>query len=197
MKATLSAVILAFPLLSSVQSSKPGSPSNYAAIHDEALRRAQVWVDPSTPIEKARLGENPSGRHSFGADQVVDCTFKPGGVSGTTPKFDCELPGGEKVKVKYGAHNAEVYTEVAASRLLAALGFPADQMYVVGRVRCFGCPKDPFEVLQCVNEGTRIEKCFPALNYTRPRSSRRPSSSGRLKGVASNEKERGWRGTSS
>ena len=152
-----------------------------------------MWAEPGTPIEEAKLGENPAGRDSFTTDQVVDCKFKPGGVAGSTPKFDCELRGGEKVKVKYGAGNAEVYTEVAASRLLAALGFPTDRMYVVGRVRCFGCSRDPFEGLQCVNEGTPIDTCFPGLDYTRaeefaPAVIERPIEGRRIE----TKKERGW-----
>jgi hypothetical protein len=171
-----------------------GEPSPFALIHDEALRRAQVWAEPVTPVESSKLGENPSGNDAFSDDAVVECRFKPGGVAGSTPKFDCELPSGERLKVKYGASNAEVYTEVAATRLLAALGFHADRMYVVGRVRCFGCPPDPFERLQCVNEGTPIDQCFPGLDYTRaetfePAVIERPIEGRRIE----TPKERGWK----
>src|SRR5436190_4219176 len=76
--------------------------TSFAAVHDDALRRAQVWIEPETPIQDARLGENPAGSDTFAPDTVVSCRFRPGGVAGSTPKFDCELPGGEKVKVKYG-----------------------------------------------------------------------------------------------
>jgi hypothetical protein len=38
-------------------------------------------------------------------------------------------------------------------------------MYVVDRVRCYGCPVDPFAGLQCVNEGVSIDGCFPDLDY--------------------------------
>ena len=41
--------------------------------------------------------------------------------------------------MKYGRTNGEVYAEVAATRLLWALGFGADPMYPV-RVSCRGCP---------------------------------------------------------
>lgn len=142
----------------------------FTAMHDAALRRARVWEEPAMPIEKAQLDRNPDGAHSFDTDEVVECTFKPGFVAGSTPKFDCELAGGEGVKVKYGRNNAEVYTEVAATRLLAALGFPADRMYVVKRVRCFGCPADPFPQLECVNnltDGAPMDSCFPALDFSR------------------------------
>jgi hypothetical protein len=45
--------------------------------------------------------------------------------------------------VKYGKDNVEVYAEVAAARLLWALGFGADRWYPV-TVVCHGCPPDPF-----------------------------------------------------
>lgn len=142
----------------------------FTAIHDEALRRAQVWAEPATPIEDAKLDRNPEGAHAFGTDEVVECRFKPGGTAGTTPKFECELADGESVKIKYGRTNPEVYAEVAATRLLAALGFPADHMFVVKRVRCFGCPADPFPALECVNRlagGGPAEPCFPGLDFAR------------------------------
>ena len=44
--------------------------------------------------------------------------------------------------MKYGRYNGEVYAEVAATRLLWALGFPADRNYPV-RVVCAGCSEDP------------------------------------------------------
>ncbi len=50
-------------------------------------------------------------------------------LTGMTPKFECDLGKDDEVKVKYGEKNGEVYAEVAASRLLWALGFQADVMY--------------------------------------------------------------------
>jgi hypothetical protein len=64
-------------------------------------------------------------------------------TSGRTPKFHCVLPDGRVIKVKYGRSNAEPRTEPAATRLLSALGFGADRMYIVKRVRCRGCPAYP------------------------------------------------------
>ena len=142
----------------------------FTAIHDEALRRAHVWEEPAIRIEDARFDRNPEGAHGFATDEVVECRFKPGGIAGTTPKFDCELADGETVKIKYGHSNPEVYSEVAATRLLAALGFPADHMFVVQRVRCFGCPPDPFPALECVNRlagAAPMEACFPGLDFAR------------------------------
>ena len=140
----------------------------FTAIHDEAMQRARVWEEPATAISDTKLDKNPDGPGAFDVDEVVECTFKVGGVAGSTPKFDCELAGGEIVKVKYGRTNPEVYAEVAATRLFAAIGFPTDRMYVVKRVRCFGCPPDPFPQLECVNAlagRAPIEDCFPALDF--------------------------------
>ena len=49
------------------------------------------------------------------------------------------LPSGDEIKVKYGEFNGEVHGEVAATRILWALGFGADAMYPV-RILCRGCP---------------------------------------------------------
>src|SRR6202040_3759394 len=63
----------------------------------------------------------------------------------------------------------EVFAEVIASRLLSALGFPTDRMYVVDRIRCAGCPEDPFSTLQCLNDGSSYEQCFSSLDYSQTR----------------------------
>ena len=63
-------------------------------------------------------------------------------MSGRSPKFTLRASAATiEVKVKYGKTNGEVYAEVAATRLLWALGFGADHMYPV-RVICRGCPAD-------------------------------------------------------
>jgi hypothetical protein len=59
---------------------------------------------------------------------------------------------GDHFKVKYlkppyPGHNIrfnEVFTEVAASRIMWVLGFPADHVYPVGSAACIGCTADPF-----------------------------------------------------
>lgn len=59
----------------------------------------------------------------------------------------------DRVKVKYlkPAHPNhdrryhEVFTEIAASRILWALGFPADHEYPVKTAACVGCSADPFK----------------------------------------------------
>ncbi len=109
----------------------------------DALRRAVVWQPPQMPIESADLAQTP--------DPLPDelrCLFKVDDLNGLTPKFECELPDGEVVKVKYTG--PEPYGEVAASRLLRTLGFAADRVSFVKRVRCYGCPHFPFPTLKVV-----------------------------------------------
>lgn len=84
---------------------------------------------------------------AFPPDRPLRCTYVPKKTSGTTPKFDCRLEGGEIVKVKYGA-NPEVPAEIAATRLLAALGFAADHVSHVVDLECLGCPPHPFRTRQ-------------------------------------------------
>ena len=74
---------------------------------------------------------------------LAECRFVNEAPSGTTPKFDCQMADGEVVKVKYG-RTPEIHAEVAATRLLTRLGFPADQVTIVRRLRCRGCPRFPF-----------------------------------------------------
>jgi hypothetical protein len=106
-------------------------------VRDDALARAIVWSEPAVPPAAATLGANPE---PF-PDPAI-CRFHPGEPSGATPKFDCVFEGGERLKVKYGK-NPEIHTEAAATRLLAALGFGADRIFLVRTLRCFGCPEDP------------------------------------------------------
>lgn len=129
-----------------------------------ALAAADVWRDPAVPVPDADLRANPSGDLPLQPSDEVECRFSVRDVGGTTPKFYCELPSGEAVKVKYGRGNPELHAEVAASRLLNALGFGADRMYVVRRVRCAGCPAFPFQALQCFQRSGVRSACFPGLD---------------------------------
>jgi len=61
--------------------------------------------------------------------------------------------------VKYGRWNPEPAGEVAATRLLHALGFPADRMYVTSSVRCWGCPPFPFTALECIERTGATRPC--------------------------------------
>ena len=131
----------------------------------DALRRAHVWHPPSTGISTADLSLNPPG--PFRREDSVDCTFVPRAVGGTTPKFYCTTADGETVKVKYGPSNPELPAELAATRLLGALGFETDRMYAVASVRCLGCPPFPYEALRCF-ERTEQTACLAGASTDRP-----------------------------
>ncbi|HVI77223.1 MAG TPA: hypothetical protein VM715_03495, partial [Candidatus Acidoferrum sp.] len=89
-------------------------------------------------------------------DKVI-CDFDAPGsqMGGKTPKFSCKITrvestdgtvqtftpemDEEPVKVKFGVDDNEVYAEVVATRLMWALGYPADAWFPV-RVECQNCP---------------------------------------------------------
>lgn len=108
-------------------------------VRDDALARARVWMPPEVPVAAADLQHNPGGSRALSEQEVV-CVFRQRQRHGLTPKLSCTLPSGELVKVKTGLNNPEVFSDVAAARLMAALGFPADEMHTVARLRCIGCP---------------------------------------------------------
>jgi hypothetical protein len=117
-------------------------------MRQEALSRALLWRTPP-PASEIDLLRNVKGPGSFAAEEPVACKFHLDEGSGSTPKFKCVFAGGEVLKVKYG-RNPEVHTEVAASRLLEALGAGADRVYLVNTLRCFGCPEDPDALIRCL-----------------------------------------------
>ncbi|MEO8360322.1 MAG: hypothetical protein ABI672_09855 [Vicinamibacteria bacterium] len=107
----------------------------------EMIGRASVWspVDVKAFDFKAGL----AGTKSFAPNELITCDYVQKVMHGKSRKFTCKTSDGEELKVKYGARNPEVYGEVLATRLFAALGFPADNMYPV-RVKCRGCSSDPW-----------------------------------------------------
>jgi hypothetical protein len=126
-------------------------------LREDAFSRATVWHEPALPVGKADLLNNPPGEGSFEINDEVACKFLLKPVGGTSPKFECVLQDGRVLRVKYGP-NPEVQTEVAATRLLEALGFGADRVYAVKRVRCFGCPEDPYTLLTCISSPSALVK---------------------------------------
>lgn len=121
-----------------------------------ALRYAQVW----NPVDVASrdLKAGPDDADGFPPGALVDCRYLENKLSGT-PKFTCVIPPDDKVRVKYGAENGEVYAEVAATRLLWALGFGADGAYPVS-VNCQGCPEDP---MKGAGKGAAATRFDPAV----------------------------------
>lgn len=138
--AALAALVIVLPLghMAYDRYNVPEVPVGSLAwrVRADTLARARVF------ITDVPAGELPSAQ---GLD--IECRYAPKRTSGTTPKFDCELPGGDVVKVKYGI-NPEIPGEVAATRLLTAMGFAADHMSIARRVRCYGCPRSPYRSRQ-------------------------------------------------
>lgn len=128
-------------MMSSSCASMPASDSD--AIPEPAFKalmeRAEVWTP--TRISEMDIRSGPPAKDGFEPLETVRCKYKEEKMGGKTPKFTCELKNGDDLKVKYGRANGEVYAEVAASRLLWALGFGADRMYPV-KVECEGCPPE-------------------------------------------------------
>lgn len=109
----------------------------------DALARAQVWRPPVVPVGQAHLAAAPA------APASLSCRFQVSDLGGTAQKFDCTLENGDLIRVKYG-RTPEIPSEVAASRLLHALGFGADDVMLVERLRCYGCPLEPFVTMKAV-----------------------------------------------
>jgi hypothetical protein len=135
----LLALIVALPIGHEVYARLPAADADVSSAEwknrMDALARARVFL----PQAEAASAAADSGD--------LECRYDPERTSGTTPKFDCVLPDGEVVKVKYGV-NPEIPGEVGATLLLKAAGFAADDMRIVSRVRCYGCPRSPYRSRQ-------------------------------------------------
>ena len=103
------------------------------------IARAQVWMPTSTAALDIKSG--PAQPDAFPFLATVQCEYSKKQLGGKSPKFACTIAPDDEVKVKFGGANGEVYAEVAATRLLWALGFGADRMYPV-KVICHKCPAE-------------------------------------------------------
>ena len=123
-----------------LNSAKPVTPNEVGADRLQTIRRARVWSRPNIPSMNLATGPRVPG--AFPPNQTVTCEYVEEKLSGGTPKFKCSV-GKDEFRVKYGQQNGEVFGEVAASRLLWAMGFPSDAQYPV-RIVCRGCSDDPW-----------------------------------------------------
>ena len=149
-------------------SSAPVRSADVPAARLQLIKRAQVWLP--TRVSAMNFREGPTGAGSFRPGATVTCEYVQEKLSGGTPKFSCARTDDDKMKVKYGEANGEVFAEVAASRLLWALGFPADAQYPV-RVICRGCSVDPWTNPdrvkgETVFEYAAIERKHPSRELT-------------------------------
>ena len=164
-------------------------PAEWAARND-ALSRARVFRQE--PFDAASIDFAADPNSGVVDNTLTTCTYAPDEVSGTTPKFDCELPSGEKIKVKYGG-TPEIPSETAATRLLHALGFGADRVSRVDTVRCYGCPFQPFHtraLVEMLNLESFVDK---RTDYSSYRDFKQVSVERNLDGEAIEVgHERGW-----
>ncbi len=131
--------------------------------YEPQAERLLTFTGPDAADRRARLLAAASPRPPLGASALLaqtvlpsdhplalpnpSCRFLADTPSGTSPKFDCVLAGGEVVKVKYG-RNPEIQAEAAATRLLAMLGYASDRVDILPAIRCYGCPRYPFATMQ-------------------------------------------------
>ncbi|MES3036320.1 MAG: hypothetical protein V4736_00310 [Bdellovibrionota bacterium] len=141
------------------------------------IREARAWVKPSWVNDQFQFSNELdvlSGGKVKKNDQIllspeVHCEITEKTLNnlrnspGKTRKFFCNLlqfdsvqnkyttvlkKNGEPDRVKVKYNNEEIYTEIVATRLFTALGFPADRMFFVPKVKCYGCTADPFKDIQ-------------------------------------------------
>ena len=109
---------------------------------DRALRAARaVLPDGAAAAAELASGAPEEFDSERGVVPFVEIEYVPSsGSTGKTRKFWGTDERGEEWKIKYGS--PEVYTEVAATRLLRAMGYAADFVYPVDRLLCAGCRDD-------------------------------------------------------
>lgn len=138
---------------------------SHAAERTTYLANAVIWKDPGTlSPEQIRVGPGAAlpAAIANAAGRPIECRFEHRGLElgGKTPKFSCRTSDGESLRLKYyygGGHgNREVFAEVAATRLMWALGFDTDPVFPV-IVDCQDCPADPW-----TGEGPRQTRRFDA-----------------------------------
>ena len=122
-----------------------GDTAEKWAARSELLGRSKVFVADGDGIGALDLTKSPRDPKPIDTDTALTCRYVPRPITGTTTKFDCRLPDDRVVKVKYGSL-PEPKAEVAATRLLAALGFAADHVSFVRRLTCDGCNISPYRL---------------------------------------------------
>ncbi len=118
------------------------------------MRKAKIWQQKQ--IASTDLLAGPQSNIAVPPEKEVTCRYVEGREEGYAPKFKCKLSGSEEtVLVKYKSR--ETFAELAASRLLWALGFYADEYYPV-KLKCAGCPDK--DSSQPSGEQAKVERIF-------------------------------------
>jgi hypothetical protein len=106
-----------------------------AAVSVETTRRVArgLWEAP-TDIRSRNLYDGPGGAHHRPGKRF---TFVKEDLDGTNPKLDVRDENGVRWKIKLGS---EVHAETAASRLVWAVGYHADEDYFVEQLHVTHLP---------------------------------------------------------
>ena len=131
------------------------------------LATAKIWSDPGDVTPEMLQAGRPLKQQSEALEaalrgQPLSCGFaKPGkDLGGNTPKFSCVTPDGTTIRVKYSDGskdgNREIFSAVAAAKLLWALGFVSDPIYPI-TIDCRDCPADPMS-----GSGSRAKRSYLA-----------------------------------
>jgi hypothetical protein len=153
------------------------------------LATAKIWSDPGAVTPEMLQAGRPLKQQSEALEaalrgQPLPCDFaKPGKeLGGNTPKFSCVTPDGTTIRVKYSDGskdgNREIFSAVAAAKLLWALGFVSDPIYPI-TLECRDCPTNPMS-----GAGTRAKRSY--LATFQPEMTR-------LVMVEGNDADQGWR----
>lgn len=108
-----------------------GSKTQPAVVKEGALRHPVLWRDPG-PMAERDLFHGQGGRNGV---PVAPFTFAQEDGSTKTPRFDVRDARAKRWTVGLGQ---DARAEVAASRLLWAVGYLADDDYVVGKTTVGG-----------------------------------------------------------
>ncbi|HEV8336627.1 MAG TPA: hypothetical protein VGR67_09440 [Candidatus Polarisedimenticolia bacterium] len=124
-------LLLSFVLLAGAAPAPKGAAATPAA----PAPMAELWVDPGD-LSSRNLFYGPGGRGSV-PDPAVDYQLRKRDTTGHSQGYYVRDPAGRKWKVKIGE---EVSSEIAASRILWALGYRQPVLHYVPRWRLRGGP---------------------------------------------------------
>lgn len=127
----------------------PARPDVAPAERARALAAAGAVLPEDSSLDPGgSLGAPPEYDAARQIVKTIEITYEPSsGSTGKTRKLWGRDPRGEEWKVKYGSK--EVYTEVAATRLLRTMGYAADFPFPVRTLICRGCrDADPWKSME-------------------------------------------------
>ena len=153
------------------------------------LAAATIWHEPGDVTPEMLQAGRPLKQQSEALEaalrgQPLSCGFAQAGktLGGNTPKFSCVAPDGTTIRVRYSNGstdgNREIFSAVAAAKLMWALGFVSDPIYPI-TLDCRDCPADPMS-----GTGPRARRSY--LATFQPEVSR-------LVMVHGDDADQGWR----